>query len=90
MNATPSPDPPAEIVTTPEINDEVPKGTRNIWVNWLSSVPIIFHTIIVVREFFNSIGRCFHEVFVLISVLPGSRFLIKELFEMCVIAMIIF
>ena len=66
------------------------KSIRWLWVNWLSSVPIIFHTIIVVREFFNSVGRCFYEVFVLISVLPGSRFLIKELFEMCVIAMIIF
>jgi len=60
------------------------------WVNWLSSVPIIFYTIIVIGEFFNSVGWCFDQVFVLVCVLPDSWFLIKELFKMCVIAMIIF
>jgi hypothetical protein len=30
------------------------------WVNWLSSVPIIFNPIIIIAEFLNSVGWCFY------------------------------
>ena len=66
------------------------KPMRRIWIHWLSSLPVVFYFLVVKAIFFDTIGRCFNKVFVLISVLTLSRLFIKKLFKMRMITMVVF
>ena len=59
-------------------------------IDGLAAVPVVLHVVDVEREVFNTVGRGFVKVFVLIGVLFLSTFLIKKLFILRVVMLVIF
>ena len=60
-----------------------------IWVNWLSSIPIILISLIEKTVVSHTITRCFIDIFKLIGVLVWSTSLIEELLVVCMIGFVV-
>ena len=66
------------------------KSVWRIRVHWLPSLPIIFYFGFIETVFFNSVCGGFDEIFELVGVLALATFLVEELLEVRVVAMVVF